>query len=179
MFLAFQYPVEIPGVSNTYFLKAALNAKRKHLGLQELDAVDFLKLVREKVKLVGHGRVAPPAPGQRGLLGRREEAQRDLPHGGARADARRSSTRPTPASTSTRCKIVADGVNTLRSPERAFLVITHYQRLLNYIVPDRVHVLLDGRIVRSGGKELALELEEKGYVVAGRGGGRARGAARR
>jgi Fe-S cluster assembly ATP-binding protein len=149
VFLAFQYPVEIPGVSNTYFLRAAVNAVRKHRGLPEYDAVSFLKLVREKVKEgfsggekkrneIFHMAVLEP------LLCILDETDSGLD-----IDALR---------------IVADGVNTLRSAERSFLVITHYQRLLNYIVPDHVHVLIDGRIVRSGGRELALELEEKGYA---------------
>jgi Fe-S cluster assembly ATP-binding protein len=163
VFMAFQYPVEIPGVSNTYFLKAALNAIRKHRGLPELDALDFLKLVRERMKLVQMEESLLNRPVNEGFSGgekKRNEifhmavlepllAVLDETDSGLDIDALR---------------IVADGVNSLRRPDRAFLVITHYQRLLNFIVPDVVHVLLDGRIVRSGGKELALELEEKGYV---------------
>ncbi len=162
VFMAFQYPVEIPGVSNTYFLKAALNAIRKHRGLPELDALDFLKLVRERMKLVQMEESLLNRPVNEGFSGgekKRNEifhmavlepllAVLDETDSGLDIDALR---------------IVADGVNTLRSADRGFLVITHYQRLLNYIVPDHVHVLVDGQIVRSGGKELALELEEKGY----------------
>ncbi len=162
VFMAFQYPVEIPGVSNTYFLKAALNAVRKHRGLPEIDAVDFLKLVREKMKLVQMDDGLLHRPVNEGFSGgekKRNEifhmavleprfAVLDETDSGLDIDALR---------------IVSEGVNLLRSPERSFLVITHYQRLLDYIVPDRVHVLVDGRIVRSGGKELALELEAKGY----------------
>ncbi|GMU64472.1 MAG: Fe-S cluster assembly ATPase SufC [Acidobacteriota bacterium] len=163
VFLAFQYPVEIPGVSNTYFLRAAVNAVRKHRGLPEYDAVSFLKLVREKVKVVGLDESLLQRPVNEGFSGG-EKKRNEIFHmavlepllcildetdSGLDIDALR---------------IVADGVNTLRSAERSFLVITHYQRLLNYIVPDHVHVLIDGRIVRSGGRELALELEEKGYA---------------
>jgi len=180
VFMAFQYPVEIPGVSNTYFLKAALNAIRKHRGEKEIDAVDFLKLVRQRMKLVEMDESLLGRPVNEGFSGgekKRNEifhmsvleprlAVLDETDSGLDIDALR---------------IVADGVNKLRSEERAFVVITHYQRLLEYIVPDRVHVLLDGRIVRSGGKELALELEEKGYVwleqeVAGRAAAAAVGA---
>jgi Fe-S cluster assembly ATP-binding protein len=162
VFMAFQYPVEIPGVSNTYFLKAALNAVRKHRGLPEIDAVDFLKLVREKMKLVQMDDSLLHRPVNEGFSGgekKRNEifhmavleprfAVLDETDSGLDIDALR---------------IVSEGVNLLRNPERSFLVITHYQRLLEYIVPDRVHVLVDGRIVRSGGKDLALELEAKGY----------------
>ena len=162
VFLAFQYPVEIPGVNNAYFLKAALNAMRKHHGQPELDAMEFLTLVQGEGEAARH-RPGPAEPrGQRGLLRRREEAQRDLPDGGARAEAR-DARRDRLGLDIDALKIVADGVNALRSPDRAIVVVTHYQRLLNYIVPDFVHVLSDGRIVKSGGKELALELEEKGY----------------
>jgi Fe-S cluster assembly ATP-binding protein len=162
IFLAFQYPVEIPGVSNTYFLKAAVNAVRKHRGQPEYDAIDFLKLVRQKVKLVGLDESLLQRPVNEGFSGG-EKKRNEIFHmavlepklcvldetdSGLDIDALR---------------IVADGVNTLRAADRSFLVITHYQRLLNYIVPDFVHVLIDGRIVQSGGKELALELEDKGY----------------
>jgi Fe-S cluster assembly ATP-binding protein len=157
LFLAFQYPVEIPGVSNTYFLKAALNAIRKARGQQELDAVEFLKLVREKVKLVKLDDSLMNRPVNDGFSGG-EKKRNEIFH--------MAVLEPTLAVLDIDAlKIVADGVNRLRSKDRAFLVITHYQRLLNYIVPDRVHVLIDGRIVRSGGKELALELEEKGYAA--------------
>ncbi|HXU30561.1 MAG TPA: Fe-S cluster assembly ATPase SufC [Thermoanaerobaculia bacterium] len=162
VFMAFQYPVEIPGVSNTYFLKAALNAVRKHRGQPEIDAVDFLKLVREKMKLVQMDDSLLHRPVNEGFSGgekKRNEifhmavleprfAVLDETDSGLDIDALR---------------IVSEGVNLLRNPERSFLVITHYQRLLDYIVPDKVHVLVDGRIVRSGGKDLALELEAKGY----------------
>jgi Fe-S cluster assembly ATP-binding protein len=162
IFLAFQYPVEIPGVSNVYFLKAALNAIRKHRGLEELDALDFLALVREKTTLVEMDEALLNRPVNAGFSGgekkRNEIVQMavlepslailDETDSGLDIDALR---------------IVANGVNALRSQDRAIVVVTHYQRLLNYIVPDVVHVLAEGRIVRSGGRELALELEEKGY----------------
>jgi Fe-S cluster assembly ATP-binding protein len=162
VFLAFQYPVEIPGVSNVYFLKAALNAVRKHRGEPELDAMDFLDLVKEKAKVVDIDETLVKRPVNEGFSGgekKRNEifqmaildpalAILDETDSGLDIDALR---------------VVASGVNQLRSPERALIVVTHYQRLLNFIVPDRVHVLMDGRIARSGGKELALELEEKGY----------------
>jgi Fe-S cluster assembly ATP-binding protein len=162
VFLAFQYPVEIPGVSNTYFLKAGLNAIRKYRGLPELDAIDFLKLIREKMKLVEMDEALLNRPVNDGFSGgekKRNEilqmavlepklAILDETDSGLDIDALR---------------IVAQGVDALRAPERAILLITHYQRILNYIVPDRVHVLSGGRIVRSGGKELAHELEAKGY----------------
>jgi Fe-S cluster assembly ATP-binding protein len=163
VFMAFQYPVEIPGVSNTYFLKAALNAIRKHRGEKELDAMEFLKLVRERMKLVEMEESLLNRPVNEGFSGgekKRNEifhmsvleprvAILDETDSGLDIDALR---------------IVASGVNALRSPERAMLVITHYQRLLDHIVPDHVHVLVDGKIARSGGKELALELEKNGYV---------------
>src|SRR5262245_2107488 len=162
VFLAFQYPVEIPGVSNTYFLRAAVNAVRKHRGQEELDGMDFLKLVRKKLELIHMSQDLLNRPVNEGFSGgekKRNEifqmavlepkfAILDETDSGLDIDA---------------LKIVAHGVNTLRRPENAQLVITHYQRLLNFIVPDFVHVLYDGRIVKSGGKELALELEEKGY----------------
>jgi Fe-S cluster assembly ATP-binding protein len=162
IFLAFQYPVEIPGVSNTYFLKAALNAIRKHRGEEELDAADFLMLVKERMKFVDIDPALLNRPVNEGFSGgekKRNEifqmavlqpalAILDETDSGLDIDALR---------------IVADGVNRLRDPERSVIVVTHYQRLLNYIVPDVVHVLVDGRIVRSGTKDLALELEEKGY----------------
>jgi Fe-S cluster assembly ATP-binding protein len=163
VFLAFQYPVEIPGVSTTSFLKAALNAVRKHRGESELDAMQFLKLMRQKTKALGVSDELLKRAVNVGFSGgekkRNEVLQMavlepslailDETDSGLDIDA---------------LKIVADGVNALRGPERAMLVITHYQRLLDYIVPDRVHVLAHGRIVRSGGKELALELEAKGYA---------------
>jgi Fe-S cluster assembly ATP-binding protein len=162
IFLAFQYPVEIPGVSNTYFLKAALNAVRRHRGQSELDAVDFLRLVREKMRLVRMDESLLQRPVNEGFSGG-EKKRNEIFHM-AVLDPRLAILDETDSGLDIDAlRIVADGVNALRGPQRAFLVITHYQRLLNYIVPDHVHVLVDGRIVRSGGKELALELEEKGY----------------
>jgi|SRR5688572_28857267 len=163
VFLAFQYPVEIPGVGNTYFLKAALNAIRKHRGLEELDAMDFLTLVKQKMKLVEMDESLLNRPVNEGFSGgekKRNEifhmavlepklAVLDETDSGLDIDA---------------LKIVAQGVNSLRSPQRAMILVTHYQRLLAYIVPDHVHVLFNGQIVKSGGKELALKLEEKGYA---------------
>ena len=162
VFMAFQYPVEIPGVSNTYFLKAALNAVRKHRGLPEMDALEFLKLVREKMKLVQMEESLLNRPVNEGFSGG-EKKRNELFHM-AVLEPRMCVLDETDSGLDIDAlRIVADGVNVLRSKERGFLLITHYQRLLNYIVPDYVHVLVDGRIVRSGGKELALELEEKGY----------------
>ncbi len=163
VFLAFQYPVEIAGVSNVYFLKAALNAVRRHQGRPELDAVEFLALVKEKARAVEIDEELVRRGVNEGFSGgekKRNEifqmavlepslAVLDETDSGLDIDALR---------------IVAGGVNRLRAPERAMVVVTHYQRLLNYIVPDFVHVLVDGRIVRSGGKEMALELEERGYA---------------
>jgi Fe-S cluster assembly ATP-binding protein len=162
IFLAFQYPVEIPGVSNTYFLKAALNAVRKHRGQGELDAVDFLRLVRERMKLVKMDETLLQRPVNEGFSGG-EKKRNEIFHMAVLEPTLAVLDETDSGLDIDALRIVADGVNALRSPERAFLVITHYQRLLEYIVPDRVHVLVDGRIVRSGGKELALELEEKGY----------------
>jgi Fe-S cluster assembly ATP-binding protein len=162
VFMAFQYPVEIPGVNNAYFLKAALNALRKHRGEEELDAMDFMALVRDRMKWLDMDETLLNRAVNEGFSGgekKRNEifqmavlepalAILDETDSGLDIDALR---------------IVARGVNAMRGPGRAILLVTHYQRLLNYIVPDVVHVLTDGRIVRSGGKELALELEEKGY----------------
>jgi len=162
LFLAFQYPVEIPGVNNNYFLRAALNAIRKHRGEPELDAATFLKLVRERLKILDMPADLLKRPVNEGFSGGEKKRNEifqmavltprmcilDETDSGLDIDALR---------------VIADGVNALRKPDRAFLVITHYQRLLNYIVPDRVHVLVAGRIVESGGKELALELEAHGY----------------
>jgi Fe-S cluster assembly ATP-binding protein len=162
IFLAFQYPMEIPGVSNMYFLKAALNNIRKHQGLPELDAMDFLSLVREKMKVLGIDEALMNRAVNESFSGgekKRNEifqmavlepklAILDETDSGLDIDALR---------------IVADGVNAQRGPDRAVIVVTHYQRLLNYIVPDFVHVLYNGRMVKSGDKELALELENKGY----------------
>src|SRR5579864_2989392 len=163
VFLAFQYPVEIPGISNAYFLRSALNAVRKYHGQDEMDAMDFLPMLREKLKLLEMDDRMMNRSVNEGFSGgekKRNEilqlavlqprlAILDETDSGLDIDA---------------LKIVAKGVNAMRSPARAFVVVTHYQRLLNYIVPDYVHVLMNGRIVRSGGKELALELEESGYT---------------
>ena len=162
IFLAFQYPVEIPGVSNTYFLKAAVNAVRKHRGLPEYDAIDFLKLVRQKVKLVGLDESLLQRPVNEGFSGG-EKKRNEIFHMAVLEPRLCVLDETDSGLDSDALRIVADGVNTLRAADRSFLVITHYQRLLNYIVPDFVHVLIDGRIVQSGGKELALELEDKGY----------------
>ena len=162
IFLAFQYPVEIPGVSNNYFLRAAVNAIRSHRGEPELDAMDFLELCREKMKTVEMPDDLMKRSINEGFSGgekkRNEVLQMlllepqlcilDETDSGLDIDALRT---------------VSNGINSLRSPERSMLVITHYQRLLDHIVPDFIHVLAGGRIVRSGGRELALELEEKGY----------------
>jgi Fe-S cluster assembly ATP-binding protein len=163
IFMAFQYPVEIAGVNNANFLKAALNAKRKHFGLPELDAMEFMSLVKEKSKLLEIDQSMLKRSLNEGFSGgekKRNEifqmallepklAILDETDSGLDIDA---------------LKLVANGVNAMRSPDRAFIVVTHYQRLLNYIVPDFVHVLSGGKIVKSGGKELALELEAKGYA---------------
>src|SRR4051794_28726650 len=162
VFLAFQYPVEIPGVNNNYFLRAALNAIRKHRGEPELDAAAFLKLVREKLKILEMPADLMKRPVNEGFSGGEKKRNEifqmavlapklcilDETDSGLDIDALR---------------VISDGVNALRAKDRAFLVITHYQRLLNHIVPDRVHVLVGGRLVESGGKELALELEAHGY----------------
>jgi Fe-S cluster assembly ATP-binding protein len=162
VFLAFQYPVEIPGVSNTYFLRAALNAIRKQRGQEDLDAVKFLKLVKEKTKVLHIDPSLLKRPVNEGFSG--GEKKRNEIFQMAVLDPRLAILDETDSGLDIDAlKAVADGVNTLRSKDRAILVITHYQRLLNYIVPDQVHVLSDGRIVKSGGKELALELESKGY----------------
>ena len=162
LFLAFQYPVEIPGVSNTYFLRAALNAIRKHRGEDELDAVDFLQLVKEKMRVLHIDEELLKRPVNEGFSG--GEKKRNEIFQMAVLDPKLCILDETDSGLDIDAlRIVADGVNALRSKDRAILVITHYQRLLNYIVPDRVHVLFEGRIVKSGGKELALELENKGY----------------
>jgi Fe-S cluster assembly ATP-binding protein len=162
VFLAFQYPVEIPGVSNMYFLKTALNAVRKHRGQGELDAMDFLTLVREKMKLVQMNEELINRPVNEGFSGGEKKRNEILQM--AVLDPRLAILDETDSGLDIDAlRIVAEGVNALRNEERAIVLVTHYQRLLNYIVPDRVHVLFGGRIARSGGKELALELEEKGY----------------
>ncbi len=162
VFMAFQYPVEIAGVNNAYFLKAAVNAKRKHQGLPEYDAMEFMQLIQEKSKLLEIDQSMLSRAVNEGFSGgekKRNEifqmalleptlAVLDETDSGLDIDA---------------LKIVATGVNAMRAPERATIVVTHYQRLLDYIIPDFVHVLSAGRIVKSGGKELALELEQKGY----------------
>jgi Fe-S cluster assembly ATP-binding protein len=162
VFMAFQYPVEIPGVNNSYFLKAALNAQRKHRGEPELDAMEFLELVNDRLRVLHIDSDLLKRPVNEGFSGgekKRNEifqmlvlqprlAILDETDSGLDIDA---------------LKTVAEGVNAMRSPDRAIVVVTHYQRLLNYIVPDFVHVLSEGRIARSGTKDLALELEEKGY----------------
>ena len=162
VFMAFQYPVEIAGVNNMYFLKAALNAKRKHLNLPELDAMEFMTLAQEKAKLLEIDKSMLSRAVNEGFSGgekKRNEifqmsllepklAILDETDSGLDIDA---------------LKLVSIGVNAMRAADRSFIVVTHYQRLLTYIVPDYVHVLSGGRIVKSGGKELALELEEKGY----------------
>ena len=162
LFLAFQYPVEIPGVNNSYFLKEALNAVRKHKGLEQLDAIDFLALIKQKVKIVEMDESFLNRPVNEGFSGG-EKKRNEIFHmavldpilsildetdSGLDIDALRT---------------VSEGVNKLRSKENATIVVTHYQRLLNYIIPDFVHVMKEGRIVKSGGKELALELEARGY----------------
>jgi Fe-S cluster assembly ATP-binding protein len=162
IFMAFQYPVEIPGVSNTYFLKAALNAIRKHRGQSEIDAVDFLALAREKMKLVQMDEALLRRPVNEGFSGG-EKKRNEIFHMAVLEPVLGILDETDSGLDIDALKIVADGVEAMRGPERSFVVITHYQRLLNYIIPDIVHVLVDGRIVRSGGKELALELEEKGY----------------
>jgi len=163
IFLAFQYPVEIPGVANIYLLKAALNALRKHRGEPELDAMDFLALVRDRLKLMGMDEALLYRPVNQGFSGgekKRNEilqmallepklAILDETDSGLDIDA---------------LKIVADGIESMRSPQRAIILVTHYQRLLDYVVPDRVHVLSHGRIAVSGGPELARELERQGYA---------------
>lgn len=162
IFLAFQYPIEIPGVANSYFLRAALNSVRAYNGLEELKPVEFVKYVKEKMKIIEPSEDLLKRSVNEGFSGGEKKRNEifqmavlepklcvlDETDSGLDIDA---------------LKLVSDGVNAMRSPERSFLVITHYQRLLNYVVPDVVHVLVDGRIVKSGGKELALELEEKGY----------------
>jgi Fe-S cluster assembly ATP-binding protein len=162
LFMAFQYPVEIPGISNAYLLRSALNAIRKYRGLEEMDAMDFLPMLREKLKLLDMDEKLMSRSVNESFSGgekKRNEilqmailepklAILDETDSGLDIDA---------------LKTVAQGVNATRNPERGIILVTHYQRLLNYIVPDRVHVLVDGRIMRSGGPELALELEEKGY----------------
>ena len=162
LFLAFQYPVEIPGVSNTYFLRTALNAIRSHRGEETIDAMDFLSLVRDKVKLVKLDDGLLKRPVNEGFSGG-EKKRNEIFHMAVLEPKLAILDETDSGLDIDALKIVADGVNSLRDPERSFVLITHYQRLLNYIVPDFVHVLMDGRIVRSGGSELALQLEDQGY----------------
>ena len=162
VFLAFQYPVEIPGVSTTYFLKAAVNAVRKHRGLDELDAMEFLSLIKEKMQLVEMEQALLNRPLNEGFSGGEKKRNEILQM--AVLDPKLAILDETDSGLDIDAlRIVANGINGLRSKDRGILLITHYQRLLNYIVPDFIHVLYEGRIVKSGTKELALELEEKGY----------------
>ena len=162
VFMAFQYPVEIAGVNNAYFLKAALNAKRKHLGQPELDAMEFMQLIKETSKLLDIDQSMLSRAVNEGFSG--GEKKRNEIFQMALLEPRLAILDETDSGLDIDAlKIVANGVNALRSPQRAMVVVTHYQRLLNYIVPDYVHVLSGGRIVKSGGKELAHELEAKGY----------------
>jgi Fe-S cluster assembly ATP-binding protein len=162
IFLAFQYPVEIPGISTTYFLKAAVNAIRKHRGLEELDAMEFLALVKDKLKLVEMDQNLINRPLNEGFSGGEKKRNEILQM--AVLDPKLAILDETDSGLDIDAlRIVASGVNALRREDRAMIVITHYQRLLNYIVPDFIHVLHQGRIIRSGTKELALELEAKGY----------------
>jgi Fe-S cluster assembly ATP-binding protein len=162
IFLAFQYPVEIPGVSNTYFLRTALNAVRKARGEEEIDAFDFLALVREKMKSLGIDEALMNRPVNEGFSG--GEKKRNEIFQMAVLEPRMAILDETDSGLDIDAlKIVASGVNALRGKDRAIIVVTHYQRLLDYIVPDYVHVLYNGRIVKSDGKELAVELENKGY----------------
>jgi Fe-S cluster assembly ATP-binding protein len=162
IFLAFQYPVEIPGVSTLYFLKTALNAVRKHRGIEELDAMEFLALVKEKMKLVEMEQGLLNRPINEGFSG--GEKKRNEIFQMAVLDPKLAILDETDSGLDIDAlRIVAGGVNALRGGDRAIVLITHYQRLLDYVVPDFVHVLFGGRIVKSGKKELALELEEKGY----------------
>jgi Fe-S cluster assembly ATP-binding protein len=162
IFLAFQYPIEIPGVNTAYFLKAGLNAIRKHRGLEELDAMEFLALVKEKMKLVEMDESLLNRPLNEGFSG--GEKKRNEIFQMAVLDPKLAILDETDSGLDIDAlKIVSNGVNALRRPDRAMIVITHYQRLLKYIVPDFVHVLFNGRIVKSGGKALAMALEEKGY----------------
>ena len=162
VFMAFQYPVEIAGINNAYFLKAALNALRKHRGQQELDAVEFMQLIREKAKLLDMNQEMLHRSVNEGFSG--GEKKRNEIFQMAVLEPRLAILDETDSGLDIDAlRVVSNGVNALRSKDRAMIVVTHYQRLLDYIVPDFVHVLANGRIVRSGGKELALELEAKGY----------------
>jgi Fe-S cluster assembly ATP-binding protein len=163
VFLAFQYPVEIPGVNNTYFLKAALNAGRRHRGLDELDAMDFMKLVKEKLEILHIDDSLLQRPVNVGFSG--GEKKRNEIFQMAVLEPRLAILDETDSGLDIDAlKDVAKGVNALRRDDRAVILVTHYQRLLNYILPDFVHILSDGRIIKSGGRELALEVEEQGYT---------------
>jgi Fe-S cluster assembly ATP-binding protein len=163
VFLAFQYPVEIPGVSNMYFLRTALNAVRKYRGQDELDAMDFLALVNEKMKALGVSETLIQRPVNQGFSG--GEKKRNEIFQMAVLEPRLAILDETDSGLDIDAlKAVAGGVNLMRSPERGIVVVTHYQRLLGHVVPDFVHVMHDGRIVRSGNKDLALELEQQGYA---------------
>ena len=162
IFLAFQYPVEIPGISTTFFLKAALNTVRKHRGLEELDAMDFLSLIKDRLKLVEMDQALLNRPLNEGFSGGEKKRNEILQM--AVLDPKLAILDETDSGLDIDAlRVVAGGVNALRAKDRAMIVITHYQRLLDYIVPDFIHVLYEGRIVKSGVKELALELEKKGY----------------
>jgi Fe-S cluster assembly ATP-binding protein len=162
LFMAFQYPVEIPGVNNAYFLKAAVNARRRHQGLEELDAIDFMSMIRAKAKDLQMDEAMLQRSVNEGFSGG-EKKRNEIFHMAVLEPKLAILDETDSGLDIDALKIVAHGVNAMRSPDRAFIVVTHYQRLLNYIVPDYVHVLSDGVLVRSGGRELALELEEKGY----------------
>jgi Fe-S cluster assembly ATP-binding protein len=163
VFMAFQYPVEIPGVNNAYFLKAALNAIRKERGLEDLDAIDFMALIKEKARLLDIDQAMLQRSVNEGFSGG-EKKRNEIFHMAVLEPTLAILDETDSGLDIDALRIVSQGVNAMRSDERAFIVVTHYQRLLNYIVPDFVHVLSDGRMVKSGGRELALELEEKGYT---------------
>jgi Fe-S cluster assembly ATP-binding protein len=163
VFMAFQYPVEIPGVNNAYFLKAALNAIRKERALEDLDAIDFMTLIKEKARLLDIDQAMLQRSVNEGFSGG-EKKRNEIFHMAVLEPTLAILDETDSGLDIDALRIVSQGVNAMRSDERAFIVVTHYQRLLNYIVPDFVHVLSDGRMVKSGGRELALELEEKGYT---------------
>ncbi len=166
LFLGFQYPVEIPGVGGMNFVKSAVNAVRAHRGLDELDAIDFLKLARKTMKLLEIEETLLSRPLNVGFSGGEKKRNEVLQM--AMLEPRLAILDETDSGLDIDAlKIVAKGINALRGPDRAIVLITHYQRLLNYVVPDRVHILADGRFVRSGGKELALEVEDQGYATLG------------
>jgi Fe-S cluster assembly ATP-binding protein len=162
LFLAFQYPVEIPGVNNSYFLKESLNAIRKHKGLEQLDAIDFLALIKQKVKIVEMDESFLNRPVNEGFSGG-EKKRNEIFHMAVLEPMLSILDETDSGLDIDALRIVSEGVNKLRSKENATIIVTHYQRLLNYIIPDVVHVMKDGRLVKSGGKELALELEDRGY----------------